>query len=167
MKKQWKTATMAVLCAAIAGATLLSAGCGKKKADNNPQTLEVYIWNAGYGDQWVKPMLEAFGNQEWVKEKYPEYKYDVVSNDQQNFGESRINQGENNTIDLFFAVASGADKYESTYGNNQPYFENLTSVYSAIVPGENVTFAEKLDDNFLKMNIDEYILSFFFIIFLR
>ena len=141
MKKQWETATMAALCAVIAGTTLLSAGCGKKKADNNPQTLEVYIWNAGYGDQWVKPMLEAFGNQEWVKEKYPEYKYDVVSNDQQNFGESRINQGENNTIDLFFTQS-----VESFYGTDT--LVDLTEcVFNQQVPGEDVLYKDKMIDS--------------------
>ena len=135
-----------------AGTAFSAAGC-KKKTDNSENTLEIYAAEFGYGYEWLNAEIEAFKNTDWVKEKYPNLNIPAVKhNSTRSYAIDRIMQGETNTIDLFFAVASGADKYESTYGNNQPYFENLTSVYSAIVPGENVTFAEKLDDNFLKMN---------------
>ena len=141
------------LACVLAASTVLSAvGC-KQKTDNSENTLEIYAAEFGYGYEWLNDMIAAFQEADWVKEKYPNLNIPAVKhNSNRSYAIDRIMQGETNTIDLFFAVTSGTDKFESTYGNGNPYFENLTSVYTAKVPGEERTFAEKMDANFLKMN---------------
>ena len=141
------------LACVLAASTVLSAGGCKQKTDNSENTLEIYAAEFGYGYEWLNDMIAAFQEADWVKEKYPNLNIPAVKhNSNRSYAIDRIMQGETNTIDLFFAVTSGTDKFESTYGNGNPYFENLTSVYTAKVPGEERTFAEKMDANFLKMN---------------
>lgn len=147
-----KSRVLAWLMAFVAIVSVAS-GC-KKKADNSSRSLEIYAANFGYGYEWLNDMAKLFMEQDWVKEKYPDLKIPlpVEHNSARSYATDKILQGETNTIDLFFAITSGTDKFESTYGGNKPYFEELSSVYNSRIPGENRTFADKMDDNFLKMN---------------
>ncbi|MGN1051793.1 MAG: ABC transporter substrate-binding protein [Candidatus Scatosoma sp.] len=149
MKKHVKY--LATALAATISATAL-ASC-KKKVANNENTLEIYAADFGYGYEWLSDAAELFKQQDWVKEKYPELSIPAIRhNSERSYAVDRIQAGDSNTIDLFFSVQSGASVYEQTFGNNQAYFADLSDVYAAAVPGENVTVAQKMDDNFLKMN---------------
>ena len=92
------------IIAAFAAVVMLCAvpfaGCGGRSIGDTEQSLEVYVWDAGYGSQWMWDMLDAFAEQDWVQEKYPELEYDVTANDLNNFAPDRINSG-TTTIDLF------------------------------------------------------------------
>ena len=67
-----KKAVSVAVAAVLAGTSLaVLAGCGKKVDSDNPETLEVYVCNLGYGYQWAEQMLNAFKEEAWVKEKYP------------------------------------------------------------------------------------------------
>lgn len=138
-----KRAIAAVSCVLAVSVSAL-AGCGGRGVANDDQTLEVYCWQAGYGTDWVEPLLEDFGTLDWVKEKYPNYKYaKPVINDQNNFGESRVDQGAGNTIDLFFS-----QNMESFYGTDT--LVDLTDcVYNQPVPGEDILFKDKLRPSIL------------------
>lgn len=140
-----KTLLSIIMAAAVAFTTITAAGCGGRGvASNDDNTLEVYLWNAGYGTEWLTEMLEDFGKQDWVKAKYPNYNYATVINDQNSFGESRIAQGKNNTIDLFFT-----ESVESYFGTN--VLVDLTEcVYNTEVPGEGILYKDKMHPDKLK-----------------
>lgn len=132
------------------------AACGPRVA-NDAGTLQIYIANFGYGYEWLEDMADAFVEQDWVQEKHPGLERgDIVTehNSDRSYAIERIMQGDSNTIDLFFSVTSGADRYEQQYRDGQSYFENLETLYEeTTIPGEgDLTIAEKMDDNFLAMS---------------
>lgn len=140
-----------ILLAGLLAACCMFGGC-KRKFSNDDNSLEIYVANFGYGYEWIYDLLEDFGSQPEIQQKYPNFKYNVSSNTSRTQALDKILQGETNTVDLFFSITTAADKYESTYSGGKPYFEDLTELYKTKVPGEEVTLAEKLDDNFLKMS---------------
>lgn len=126
-------------------------GC-KKRVANDENTLEIYVADFGYGYEWLNDIIAEFKAQSWVKEKYPNLNIPAVRhNSERSWATDRI-KTDTNTIDLFFTVQSGASEYEQTYGNGKAYYSDLSDLYSMTVPGESVTVAEKMDDNFLAMN---------------
>ena len=139
MKRKWIAAISCSLAALLFVAPFTA--CKGNTASNDAQTLEVYVWDAGYGDEWVSALLEDFKTVDWVREKYPELKTALVSNDQQNYGQSRVNAGSANTIDLFFT-----ESVESYFGTDT--LVDLTEcVYNAEVPGEGILFKDKMLSN--------------------
>ena len=140
-----------IFLAALMAACGMLSGC-KKRFSNDDNSLEIYVANFGYGYEWIYDLLEDFGSQPEIQQKYPNFKYDVSSNTSRTQALDKILQGETNTVDLFFSITTAADKYESTYSGGKPYFEDLSDLYATQVPGEDVTFEKKLDDNFLKMS---------------
>lgn len=140
-----------IFLAALMAACGMLSGC-KKRFSNDDNSLEIYVANFGYGYEWIYDLLDDFGSQPEIQQKYPNFKYDVSSNTSRTQALDKILQGETNTVDLFFSITTAADKYESTYSGGKPYFEDLSDLYATQVPGEDVTFEEKLDDNFLKMS---------------
>lgn len=149
-----KKKKLGVAACALAAVMALpfGAACGKK-VDNGENTLEIYIAEFGYGYEWLDAVIEDFKQQDWVKAKYPELNIPSVRhNSTRSWAIDRIMAGETNTIDLFFGITTGADSFEKTYAGGKPYFEDLSDLYSATVPGENVKYSEKMDDNFLAMS---------------
>lgn len=133
-----------MLAGVIAVPVFATAGCSGSNIGDTEQSLEVYVWEAGYGSQWMWEMLEDFSKQDWVKEKYPELEYDVVSNDQQTYATDRINAGRANTIDLFVSAGVSA-LWES--GN---LLDLTECVFNQKVPGEDVLFKDKMPASILK-----------------
>ena len=122
------------------------SACNKKINVNKTQKLEIYLYNAGYGYEWCESILEAFKEEDWVKEKYPEletsfYK-DVVGG---------------TAPELLTSSSKKVNHYEIIMGSG--LFTYLTSeycadlsegVYNAKVPGEDITFKEKLLPAYVK-----------------
>ena len=132
MKKNLLNKIGAIALAATC--SLSVTGCGGKKnvAPNDDNTLEVYLWNAGYGYEWLEVLLKDFGEQEWVKQKYPNYQYFTVINDQNTYGQDRMAAGSSNTIDLF--MTGDMDAY---FGSGE-LVDLKEVVFEKEVPGENV-----------------------------
>ena len=132
----------------IAPAAVSLTGCKKKVADDE-NTLQIFVSDFGYGTDWVNDMIAAFKEQDWVKEKYPQLNIPKPDkNSERTFPADRmITDGKTNTYDLLFACDSAVANYDKTDGNGNPYFEDLTELYQTQIPGESVTFAEKLDGN--------------------
>lgn len=121
--------------------TLGITGCGDNKknvASNDDNSLEVYLWNAGYGYEWLEVLLQDFGQQAWVKEKYPNYQYFTVINDQNTYGQDRMAAGSSNTIDLF--MTGDMDAY---FGSGD-LVDLKEVVFEKEVPGENVLYKDKM-----------------------
>lgn len=111
--------------------------CGKKNVISGDQALEVYLWDAGYGTAWLETALEAFAQEDWVKEKYPNLQYKLVTNDQSGYAEGRIGAGSANSIDLFFA--------SSLQGTFKTLTVDLTEkLFNSKVPGEDVLYKDKM-----------------------
>ena len=98
LKRMSAVVTALVLSAGM----LLMVGCGKKIDPSDPQTLQVYVYNAGYGYQWCEDILDAFKEEEWVKEKYPNLVIDFDKNELDTYGGDQLSRGESNDYDLLF-----------------------------------------------------------------
>ena len=145
MKKIVSVAAAALL----AGTALMATGCGSNVDSNNPQTLEVYVCNLGYGYTWAEKMLNDFAEEDWVKEKYPDLQ---VSFRQDAVEQNSKNWLENNSTNYDVIMCTNLESY---LGASEGKTVDLTElVYNKTVPGENVTFAEKMFDSVLESNRD-------------
>ena len=144
MKKTFIKRSVALACALTALAT--TTACGGKKEDGE-QMLEMFLWDAGYGTDWLYTMSEDFQSLDWVKEKYPNLKIKIETNSDSSKADTLLDAGEagGNTVDLFFD--GNLEKYMGVSYDGKQYFEDLTEpVYNQLVPGENVTFKDKILD---------------------
>ena len=141
----------AILAVAIGTSCFAFAGCNKSKVDSSsPETLEVYIYNAGYGTKWLDDILAAFAEEDWVKEKYPNLETAVTPNEVENYAGSMLeSSASTNKFEIIFG--QNLNKYLGENGK----VEDLTeTVYNAQVPGEDITVAEKMYDSVRQSNID-------------
>lgn len=136
---------------------ILSAGaltaCGDRvHIEDTDQFLETYVWQGGYGTDWLDAMLVDFSNQDWVKEKYPDFDYYVHKNADYAFTASRVSAGSANTIDLLFGV--DVQRFYGSVKDGKPLLTDLTElVYNATVPGEDITVGDKMLDTFKEANV--------------
>ena len=144
MKKFLKkcfTVFAACICLATCA---LGTGCQKTHAE---YYLNVYCWDAGYGVEWCKEILKSFSEQEWVKEKYPDMEYDFSFNDREGYAGEQIAAGKRiNDFNVLFS--SNLEQYIGT----GDIADLRTSVYEKEVPGETVTYGDKMLDNFYMSN---------------
>lgn len=135
MKNMIRRVIVTFLTVTLAAASLTgcgtSGGGGGKNGDTD-QLLEVYCWQAGYGTEWLEALLKDFGEQDWVKEKYPNYSYKTVINDENTYGQTRITNPDSNTIDLLFT-----QDMEWYYGNEDYLLDLTDPVFNSEIPGEN------------------------------
>ncbi len=133
------------LALAMLGATALSA-CGESggREGHSDQYLKIYVLEQGYGSDWCRETIAAFKEQAWVKEKYPELEVDVDFNDKGTYALDQMNLGEKyNTYDLLCgATLSGFA------GRDDVALDLTDLVYNAQVPGEDVTYKEKLNADY-------------------
>lgn len=136
------------MCAAILLCVSAFAGCGlKDRIDpNDPQKLQIYVWNAGYGHTWAEKILEAFKEEAWVKEKYPELKTSFEKDEVSTRGFDLVNTSKRiNKFEVIFS--SGLD---SAMVPNGPVADLTEAVYDSDVPGEpGVKFKDKLMTSYL------------------
>lgn len=144
-----KKAVSVAVAAVLAGTSLsVLAGCGKKVDSDNPETLEVYVCNLGYGYQWAEQMLNAFKEEAWVKEKYPNLQ---VSFSQDAVEQNSKNWLTNNSTDYDVIMCTNLEGF---LGEGNSAVDLTELVYEKTIPGENVTFAEKMFDSVLESNRD-------------
>lgn len=146
-----KKVITAMLAVAIGTSCIAFAGCNNSKVDSSsPETLEVYVYNAGYGYEWLEDMLAAFAEEDWVKEKYPDLQTDITKNEVENYAGSMLeSSASTNKFEIIFG--QNLNKYLGESGK----VEDLTeTVYNTQVPGEDITVAEKMYDSVRQSNID-------------
>ncbi len=149
MKKTIKTAASVLMGGVVAVTAAAFGGCAGMP--DTEDFLEVYCVDLGYGTVWVESVAKEFFKQDWVQEKYPgvtfEKNFGLQTNDQQSYGATRLGNAESNTFDLMF------DMYLQQYLVPDGAVLDLTEVvYDTEVPGETVTFKEKMKDDYLEMN---------------
>lgn len=148
MKKSKKV--ISILSASILALSAFSAtACGGNKTDNNPQTLEVYIGNFGYGTEWLNEIIDDFKNETWVKEKYPDLNIPTPQvNSEKSYPIDQITSGKT-TIDLFFSTLSATSSFSITGSDGKSYFEELSDLYEMEIEGEaGMTVSQKMDPTF-------------------
>lgn len=113
---------------------------------DNPQKLEIYVYNAGYGYKWAEEILEAFKQEPWVKEKYPDLrtsfeKDELATRASELLGASRnVNK---------YEVIMGTS-LERQLGPNRTVTDLTESVYNSMVPGEEILFKDKMIPSYLQ-----------------
>lgn len=135
-------------------ATVLLSGvmaCGlaacKPEVPNDDNTLEIFVMEAGYGYEWVNVLVNDFKTLDWVQAKYPNLNIPEPShNSISTYSADKLTDPAN-TIDLFFG-ASLFDKFGKTDQNGNLYVAQLDDLYGMTVPGESVTFKDKMIDSF-------------------
>lgn len=124
--------------------TMLVAGvgCGGGGQPDTDQTLQIYAFEQGYGAQWVYDLAEEFKKQDWVKKAYPELQVVVSDNELANFAKNQLDLGsKKNTYDLLFGTAL------SDYAGGQQIANLTETVYNKLLPGEEITYSDKLKDS--------------------
>lgn len=144
MKRLAKTIAIA-LCAVVALSAF--AGCKKKNRidPDDPQKLEVYLYNAGYGYKWCEQLIDAFSREDWVKEKYPDLKTSFTKDEVSARSRELLTAGKKVN---HYEVVFGSD-LESTLGPEYEILDLTDSVYKSTVPGESITFEDKMSDGYL------------------
>lgn len=138
----------------LLGAGIMAASvfglCACGKVGNDEQTLQMFVGDFGYGKAWLDAIIENFKQEDWVKEKYPELNIPrPQSNSERMYPVDQITSGKT-SIDLFFAGTCQPYYYSMTGADGNSYFEELSDLYETKVFGENVTFGEKMNDEFYK-----------------
>lgn len=159
IKKRVRRFSVFAVALAVIFSAVAFGGCGKTKIPNDETTIEIYTVNAGYGIEWLEKTKEAF------EKKYPEYAGKVyIWSDEGGHDRSieLLTSGPKNTsADLLFTNQSFFSYHDMGSDGMKGYdniLANLTDIYEANVPGENITFAEKMDESYRKtMAIEEEI----------
>ncbi len=144
-----KRSPIALLLSVCLCVTAVGAGCKGNNVGNDDQTLEIYVLEAGYGRDWLDVLIAEFKNQDWVQEKYPDLQIAVPNpNREWSYAPNRIRAGASiNTSDLMFGIDL-QKIYSERDNSGKPYLADLSDVYSSTVPGEEITFEEKMIDSF-------------------
>lgn len=151
--KAKKIASLAM--AGVLGAgTLMATGCGKKKIEGD-NALEIYVCELGYGKVWLENALQAFAETQYVKDKYPNFEYDVFANSEYNYGQEQVRSGVTTFDLLFTSQFSPATVEEPGKNGKKSILEDITDVFEGKIPdfkggyeknadGEEWTYAEKM-----------------------
>ena len=138
---------IAVMIFSFVFAFACATGC-KMIKDTGRNCIDVYCLNAGYDVQWCRDMLEAFVNEDWVLEKYPEVTYSFFSNDMESEAASKLNSGEKgNQYDIMFTTS-----LDQKYINSEYLAELTDDVYGQVIPGESLTYEEKCFESYNETN---------------
>lgn len=134
-----------IVLAVIMGlSTVTLSGCGgKEKVDSeSAQTLEVYVYNAGYGYKWCEAMLEAFQKEDWVKEKYPNLSVDFTQDAVKESASTHL-KSEDTKFDVVFCTDGW------TYANKEYAVDLYELVFDKEVPGEDTKYSGKMTASML------------------
>lgn len=152
MKNIKKTLCLGLAATMVSTSVGVFTGCGPK-VSNGEQTLQVYCLDVGYGVQWCTDLLNAFKEQDWVKQKYPQLEIPTPTyNDVRTYAVDRINTPSNNTYDVMF----GNYLYDLS-GKNSAGEESILDltevVYNQNVPGEDIKFIDKVYSSYNASNV--------------
>ena len=147
MMKKMRRLIVLVLCLTL---SIAFVGCNNpdRGDPNSADTLDVYVYNAGYGYKWCADALDAFKQEDWVKEKYPNLKVNFTKNEIENFGATQLSAGASaNTFDLIFA-----SNLFSYFGPTGPLLELSEVLYENTVPGEDIKVKDKMLSSYVASN---------------
>ena len=138
MKKVLSRIMLVCLSAIVAFSVV---GCQAGKVDDSEKTIEVMIYNAGYGIDWFTELEKEF-------EANTDYDIVVKESSNENNFENMIRAGGKNTTTDLMIVSDAFGKYVyngSKMVNGYEYcFEPLDEVYNYKHDGEDKTIGEKM-----------------------
>ena len=145
MKKSSRIMIGLVLAAVFA---VPAGGCSKRAPDDE-NTLEIELYKAGYGETFLHALADEYEkNHEGVK-------IYINASSEESLIRTHLPSGpSNNTVDLYLQGDSYFDLMGETGGVDflGVHYENkladLTDVYNAVIPGENVTVKQKMFDDY-------------------
>ena len=77
-------------------------GCAKK---DDPNTLEIFAEEFGYGVQWLRDIKDAFEQEQWVKDEFPNLTVTIKTTvNQGQAGNTVIAGPRSNDYDLLFTT---------------------------------------------------------------
>ena len=146
MKSKFFKKIIALSC--IATMTLATlTGCVTKKqivknGGSGENVLKIMIYAKGYGSDWLTALAEAFEEKNDV-----EVDISLVTSDEVIKGD--IKNSEVCDTDLYFTISDLGGRafmaeMERAYENGQA-LRDLTSLYNAEIPGEGITFGDKMN----------------------
>ena len=153
--KKLKMATVLLAALMLTPAVLSWSGC-KKKVDNSAETIEIFVYDAGYGTDWLDGMISAF------KEKYPQYNIPEPTKQQAaSVVYNMVTAGPSTTTDLFI-VGEVWDRYidlgSRAVSGYEYCLEPLDDFYNYTPAGESQTIGDKMWDayrDFYTMGVEE------------
>lgn len=134
-------------CGAMVGAF---TGCNDDKIDpNDPNKLEIYVYNAGYGYQWAEDILASFVQEDWVQAKYPgiENKSNVEHDEVAEYAKEMLTASKKvNNFDILMGAS-----LEGKLGPDVNVLDLTEKVYNQPVPegDRDVLYKDKLLDSYL------------------
>lgn len=141
MKKSLKVSALAL----TAIATFSLASCGKKVSDD-ANTLEIYTYLGGYGDEFIRKSAEEF------QKLHPEVTIEISGDSTPDKVNTKLTSGpKNNTTDLMFAGESFfkvLDQGPNALKGYDCVLEPLDDVYNHKING--VTIEEMFNESYLK-----------------
>ena len=141
MKNLLKKIPVIILALTLSLSTFV--GCNKPREVD--QTLEVFIKNDGYGIDGVKATLNAFAEQDWVKEKYPNLVIPTPVDEKiANYGINKISAPKKNNFDLVFETADFYQFFGKNTKGESTLVDLTEKVYNTTVPNENVKVKDKM-----------------------
>ena len=120
-----------ILALALAATSALPmVACGDGNNLGGTDTLQICVSDFGYGTDWAYALIDAFKEEAWVKEKYPDLKIELETNSHSSMAGNRLHNQKTSTTDLFFG-SYHIDKIDPSY------LVNLTeTVYLTEIPGK-------------------------------
>lgn len=135
-----------LLCWLLVGVMLLTNGCAVKKenkVESNEHTLEIEVYNAGYGVEWVHKLADKF--------EAANPGYDVVITETRSFdmAESILKSGpKNNTADIMiYQYPYYMSLVSQRLSDGGEILADLTDVYESVADGETKTVKERIDSS--------------------
>ena len=133
-----------VLCILLGALLLFSATGCKKRVDNSSNTIEIYVFEGGYGTAWLKAMEPVF-------EDKTGYNVEISAMGAQDNTDTMIRAGSSMTTDLFIVSDTVWDKYidlgSKVASGYECALEPLDSVYEAEIDNGTTTVGEKMRDD--------------------
>lgn len=160
MKNKMLKRTIALLWAATMVCGSL-AGCGgsggnKEKVDNTVEDtthLKIMCYAKGYGTQWLEAVVEAF------EKKHEGVSVDISLANSAEVMQANLKNYEYCDTDLYFDITNGSGhsllaEFKKAYKGGQA-LRDLTYLYDAQIPGEDVTLGEKMNPSLKRACIYE------------
>ena len=119
----------------VIGLTACGGGEGKPAPGNSKTDIEIRLWSAGLGEDWIKNMIAAF------EEENPEYHVTYSATADADSVSSSFGLEETDTIDLYMTVRS----YDTRYA------EPLNDLLEATAYGDSKPLKEKFNENYLEL----------------
>lgn len=133
--KKWKK-VVALVLSGVMCAGLMSGCGGGNKASNSATDIEIKIWQAGLGVEWLDKVIEGF------EKKYPEYNVEYTATADAAAVIAAYGMEDVDTTDLYFCLQSSMPQY------NEP----LNDVLDSTAEGESKTIREKFDPAYLALD---------------